>query len=1568
MADDDMSQANRESEPPSFDFDEDAISTLLDKFVETQTGPFTKRTSRPPDPSDSGALAAQRTVFQHSSRQEALPLVGNSADTKKRRIELLEALGERAVGSARARLLTSAAELCEQIGIDEAAAKNYERALAADARDVVVLRAIRRLAMRRGDWPAAADALEKEAALELSTAERASALNLLASIQLSKLHDPAAAEQAATHAGELRDDDFVARVLTAAARLARGDAERAAEALTSAAELWPQAEAESVLLLHAAELMESAGAAAPARDRYRRVLELEPGLLAAHLGAIRTSRELGEDEATNEALLSAAAHASGRVAAALRRTAAGISHRTGLPESAVSLLEQADDTASLWTRAAAAAACGETQRAIDTLGANASDQTDQVLAVSSGRRARLHAERGEHEHVDQASRDAQKEPSLEGYLRASKRLVATDAENGSALPQFLETLSGEAGSVSSKMARADEAARNQDGPTFLAALEQELEQAPPERAAGAALAVAEIAHAFGLFDRRSSLLSVEDRVPGNPMIGRALLLEDDDPERGARRWTDEGEATSGQRSAFAFTMAARLAIPGTEEATRACEAVLAHADVYWPALWELEDSLGSEDVRAASASKQAALDPANAISTTLRASMWTSSSRESLAYAEAALNRKAPDPLLVEHLIDSAGQATEAAAELMELAARHLDLVPYLERAAASYRAAGLPGRAATVLREASAARPDDQIIRVQRKDAELQASEFARLADGAMARAREASDDADRLGAFSAVAEVDRLARHDMQSARLSLQSIAELRPDHVPTARALEWDALRENDPERIRSSARRLLEALPADSADRLARHRLNLELLKADPDIMQADLDMILCGIDDALEADLGLARKVLGAAYARGENMLSLQALIALQSSLNDGLERGALALDAAHVLQQMGAPDHALEVLEAAQGHPLAREVEARLLHAAKRWDEAAAVYQDAASRAKDSHRAASLWREAACIFEEELEDQGRAIDAWVGAANCDIRYLDVYRRLAGLYQSQGKLDALATLTDTRIDAGADTPTLVGLLVEKARQRRDRGDLAGVIEALRECLELDPHHFAALKELVDTHRAAEDWQGAAEALIRIARLNRTTEEQIWAFTQLATLYDVHLQDLARSEASLRRVIQLAPAHLDTLDRLASVMSRQGKAREAGGLLEELVRRAGSPAEDRDYRIRLASAVESAGQARQAEQVLETLRSEQPTDPDVILAVADYYNRQGAGPAEAMHLNRALSDLRTAIDADPGSEALWTTLVRVLHRRHGPGPASCAASAAIAVGHPASLFEGDVSRRDEALGEARVPFSSLVDGIVAPEGLPQTSRRLFALCEHSFDKVLPFDAGAWRLRKPSGEHRSLVEEAGAVAEVLGISEPRLKVTYIAPAACMPVSGDPPTLVVGGNLHQITSPRERVFLFARALKVASNHLAPALRARPEDLDLALLSLLQTSEADPAQGPTTPQMRDLRKKLLKAVPRRWRDEVDSLVLELRGNAEFSAQAAPFAIAELGNRVALTLTGDVPSAVNSLLKIAGHEVPPSDAGRLSAIQETPEAWAMIRFAISDAHFEARTQAGVDP
>lgn len=1543
---DELSGTGPESTSPSFDFDEDAIASLLDTFVETQTGPQNKHVSRPPRPDDAGAQAAQRTVFQQPSRHEALPLVGDTDETKSRRVALLRALAAGAVGSTRARLLTSAAELCEQLGDSEGALRSYQEAQAADARDVVVLHALQRHWMRLGSWPAAAEALEKEAALGLGGARGASTLKLLAQIRLSKLGDAAAAERAALRATELDATDFVAWMLLAAARIARGQGAHAARALTCAADSWPESDGKPAILLHAAELMERSGEAEEAMDLFEKVLTLRPGSHAAQFGMVRTARQLGHTEAAIGLLSRAARDFPPPIAGALRRAAAAMAHRNRRDDDAISLLASAKDIASVWTLAEIQAWAGDLRAAAESLAADTIDRTIEIEGIDTLRRARFVRDLGE-----QQVEAKNIHPAFESYLRALMR------EADAAEPAHKHESEG------TGKASADEAARSGDRARFANALQRELEDADPSTALGAALAAAEAVESA---DRATTLRTAEERLPNHPLLRRVLILAERDPARNAQRWRDEAREADGPRSAFASTMAATLA-DGPEALRHACQAALDCEPAYPPALWHLELAANSDDARARAAALQAEIDLSDAVGHRLRAAIWTPDPDERGRHAEAALDPTDPDPLVLEHLFEAAGRFTERAGEWMRFAASALGSNDYLGRAAESYRAAGLSEPAAKALREASKAAPDDVTLRVRRQDAELEASEFARWAESVMGRARHATGETEALSAFRAMADVDRLARLDMQSARLSLQSIAEVRPEHVPTARALEWDALRECDAERVRSSARRLICALPPGSADRIARMRLIAELSRSDPDFGQSEIDRTLCGFDDALEADPGLARQVLGAAYARADAELGLQALIALQASVEDDLERAAFALEAAQLLEASGDTGRALEALNTAGNHPLALEAEARLLAAAKRWTDAAASYREAASRSKDPRRAAAMWREAACIFEEALSNRTEAIEAWVAAARCDITYRDVYRRLSALYESEGRIDDLAQLTDARIEAGADTPTLVGLLLDKAEQHQERGDAQGVAAALNECLELDPHHFEALRRLVEVHRSDGDWQGAAQSLIRIARLKRSQSEQLWAFSRLAEIYHEHLSDLPRAEASLRRALELAPAHTETLDRLASVLSQQERSREAARVLQHLVQRAGSDLRARDYRIRLASEMERAGDSRQAEAMLEQLRGEHPTDPDVILALADHFREQNADAAEAMHLNRAVNDLREAIEEDPGDEASWTTLVRVLGRRHGPGAASCAASAAIALGHPASLFDGDVASGGRALGKPKLPLSPVVDTIIAPKTLPQTLRRLFVLCDQAFDKMLPFDASAWRLRKPLAPHRTLIEEAGTVAAALGISEPRLRITYVAPTACMPIGSDPPTLVVGGNLQDTTTPQERAFLFARALKVAASHLAPGLRARPEELDAALAALLQDHDPHISHQPEGQQMRDLRRKLMRAVPRRWRDEVESLVLELRGNADFSTRLVPFAVSGLGDRAALTLTGDAPAAVSALLKIGGGDVPTGPA-RLEAAREAPEAWGLVRFAISDAHFEARAQAGVDP
>ncbi|MEM8609516.1 MAG: hypothetical protein AAGF92_20610 [Myxococcota bacterium] len=1550
--------------PPSsgaFDFDEGSITALLDTFVETHTADRPPQSSHPPDPNDTGAQAAQRTVFQHAPRHESLPLVGNDADAQRRRIVLLSALADRSAGSARARLLAGAAELHDQLGETDAAIAAYRLALESDARDVVSLRGLRHHALRARDWAGAAECLQREASLSLTPEERAAAFALLAVVHLRRTGDVAGAERAARESVALAPNDFTAHLAVANACLARGDLRGAGSAIASASECWAEPQAQTVMLQHAGSLMEQSGDLEVARTLYERAAELDATSLTAHAGLIRSSHALEDFENCVEALEQLADRTEdSRLQQALRRAAAALiaGPLCDGPRALETLAEHEDPT-SQWTRAEIATRHGSLALAADLLQQDAKPRQN---AIAAARAERLHAEA---RTGALPTTEVDGEHPLSSYRRLVRRLRGED--DGSELRLVLDAMHVAPDGAPADIVGADKAALLGDGAAMVASLERAVGRASDSL--GSVLALAEVAGDVSVGGRRHALERGKEHGGRDPILCRAMAMESHQgDDEVAAQWREEAVSSTGSPAAFALMMAARhhLRAGADADAHHALQRALEERLDYPPAMWALEDGPFAPETRREAAAAQASLGGPLAAASWLRASMWSADPGDRLDQAKTALEIGAPDPLLIEWAAHASGYHSEATATLLE-ATEYEPRKTKILRCAAALLGGGFPGHAARHLRGLE---DDDRgpYVDTMLEEAEIQASEFARVADSMMRRARGAHDEASELGALAAMASVDRLARRDMQSARLSLQSIAEARPRHLPTARALEWDALRERDGERIVSSARRTLESLDPETPSRAARRRLMVEVWNADEDILTSGVDRLLRGIADEVDPDPGLARRLLGLAYAERQDETALRALASLQAHLGTNLERGALSLERAHLLHRMGDPERALAILADAGEHPLAVELEARLLHAASRWEEATETYGRAAELAKDAKRSASLWREAGVILEERLEDVDGAIDLFVAASEADITYEDVYRRLVSIYQRAGRHSEAEALTCRRIDAGDDTPNLVALLLEQAAQRRGRGNLDAVVESLNECLELDPQHFAALSELVETHRARQDWQGATEALIRIARLRRSTEEQVSAFSQLAEVYDLHLGDQARAEAALRQVLKLAPARTETLDHMARVLSVQGKAKEAARVLDDLVGRTEQDDRQVDFRIRLAAAIESAGHARQGEAYLEQLRTERPTDIDVIFALADHFDRQGSPAASAMHLNRALVDLRDAIDDRPQDEKLWSTLVRVLARRHGDGAASCAASTALALGFPPTPFDGSATEGRAARGNQETSPSPEVDRVVAPRALRPNALRLLGLCEQGFDRVITSPAKAWKLKRTPSKLRGLVDEAAAAAKRLGVSEPKLRFVSGASTVCMPLSGDPPTLLVGEALAENTTPAERAFLFVRALKAAEARLAPLLGATPEAIDAVLLALFGNHEASRAGRAPPSDAADIRKKLLKSVPRRQRDEVEGLVLELRGDVDFSASAVPLAIAELGSRVALVMTGDVPSAINALLKAAGESIPSAPTARLALIRETPEAWALVRFALSDAHFEARAQAGVDP
>ncbi|MGB5809869.1 MAG: tetratricopeptide repeat protein, partial [Polyangiales bacterium] len=535
--------------PEAFDFDDDSISSLLDTFVSTHTGPQVKHVSHPADPLDAGAQAAQRTVFQHAPREEALPLVGQDAAAKKRRVELLRALAERSAGSARSCLLTGAAELLEQIGAFGDAIEAYREAVASNPRDVVALRAVRRHAMRREDWEDAANCLRQEASLEISDDDRASALTLLAHVHLQRTGDRAAAEQAAREAASLCPKDFVAQLLVATGCLARGDLVGAGAAIADAAPTWNDATGQAVLLQHAGALMEQGGHLADARGLYQQASALDPSSLPARFGLIRAARALGDyADAVRSLRKTSIDGVHRRVGGALDRAAAAdMASHLGDPLGAIALLREGDDPASTWTRTEIAAVEGDLAEAIDALEALEAAGTDVGRPIRLARRIRFLSEQ---RNATEATEDffADDPYGLERYVRAAQRLRGE--EDGSELRLVLDAMHAAPETIPADMVTADKAALLGDTAASLAALRREFERA--KEPLGPTLAMAELAAELEDGGREVALGEATTRIPHDPILRRALALAScDEVGTSADAWQREGEVSGGVRGAFA---------------------------------------------------------------------------------------------------------------------------------------------------------------------------------------------------------------------------------------------------------------------------------------------------------------------------------------------------------------------------------------------------------------------------------------------------------------------------------------------------------------------------------------------------------------------------------------------------------------------------------------------------------------------------------------------------------------------------------------------------------------------------------------------------------------------------------------------------------------------------------------------------------------------------------------------------------------------------------------------------------------------------------------------------------
>ncbi|HJL16177.1 MAG TPA: hypothetical protein RMH99_10995 [Sandaracinaceae bacterium LLY-WYZ-13_1] len=1565
-----------------------------------------------PGAPDRGALAARRSVRSRKPRDEVFPMVGGGAEALRLRKRLLANLAERREGGVRARLLVSAAELAEQLGEGDEARALYRGALETDPTDVVALRSLRRDAVLRGAWDELAALFAQEAALDLGAVERALAFTGLAEVSLARLDDPEAAAKAAQQALEIQPSSVAATVLLAEARWRLDRPDEAVAPFAAAREVWDDPDARAMLAVEEARRAERRGDREAARTLFRWANEVDPEALDGWFGRARTeSRADADPRGAVEALATIAAHCGGPLGEAVLSRASRVATRMASdPTLGVRLLGGATGVVPLQARADAASATSDRALELEALAAwaNAAGGTDRALALV--RMAEVKAAMDDLDGAEGALRDAALADGSLGTIRVVREVIARRAgdvsrlvdavDSGGALaaaarvatdPESLERereLLAEATAeatalVSADVLGLDVAAARGDEETIDTAIRRQADRVPPEQRTGSLIALVERAIDREDLDGAETLLGEARQLqPGDPLVLRPLgrLALRRDPTEAAALWMEESSVGEGPRAAHAATQAGRILASAGKDALGAFRRALDEVPGYGPAAWALKPlalemgdplTLGEVHEQLAEASASGADHAGHLVrGALLRAEADPDGAAALLERARA----HAPDDAVLQSLLMRLPSATSAADRAAMLQASAQSAPEALARvfrlrAASALEDAGDPTAAAAVYRALAESHPDDAVTRFACDRAELDADEVARVAERRFAAVKNATDDDAKVHALERLAELDLHERKDPASAVLSLQSILEMRPGHLPSLRALQR-YFAEHD--RVEDAARvtRGIAEHVEEGPDVTAHVRLARRLLMKDPETPGEVADDLLTTTAPRAELDLWLAPRVLAAALARGDDEGARLAARALASLLASPEERASARVRAAELLAAVDAEaglDLLREALSASPHHPTAAEALAEACEEAAALEEAAEAYETAGRGCEVRQRAAALFYRAGDLW-TRLEAPERARAAFELASEADVTHADLFDRLHGLLEAADDKARLADLYQRRLAAGGDTPEMVELYVKQATLRADIADLAGAKAALRSALALSPERLDALRSLANLCLEDEDWRGAAEVLIRIARIRKEREELRWVFFTLGDIYDRHMPDPRRAEAAFKRVLKLLPEDLPAMERLAQLYEREGQLPNAAAQLQQLAQLEVDAEANRRHRLKLAEIHEQLGDARKAEQVLEEARKNAPTDLAVLRALADFYQRQEASNALAMHLSRAVNDFRHALEADLGDAAAWPGLVELLTWRGKSDAAAAAASAAQALGVVDVEISKLVDARGAAPGAGGGAASDQLDDLLAPPQLSAPARAVFRLAGEALEKSLPFDVAAYRAEKLGGRDTTLRPLANEVGRWFGIAAPELYVTSAAPRVCVPVYSNPVTLLIGSELLGITDDREKLFVLVRALKIAKAQLSVVVRAQPQEVLALMGGLVQSYDPHHTPAGVDPaHLAEAARRVSKHVPRKVRDDLGPLVFEMAGRPGYDAARLAMAASEWGNRTALVASGSAPAAVSALAKLSGErELPTDPPSRLAMVQRFPEAASLLAFAVSDAHFEARHRAGV--
>ncbi len=365
----------------------------------------------------------------------------------------------------------------------------------------------------------------------------------------------------------------------------------------------------------------------------------------------------------------------------------------------------------------------------------------------------------------------------------------------------------------------------------------------------------------------------------------------------------------------------------------------------------------------------------------------------------------------------------------------------------------------------------------------------------------------------------------------------------------------------------------------------------------------------------------------------------------------------------------------------------------------------------------QDSEKRKALYIEIAEIFDTKLGRTEQAFRCLQQALREDLEDAAVRAEVERLARTNDLLEDLAGFYLDEIDRSSD-PHQIQTLRKRAAEVFDQqmGDRERAIEQYSKVLDASPGDLEALQALEALYKAEGAFAELGEVYRRRIAQAEDKETRVVLMRELARVQAEQLGDVPGAIATLRRLLDLDPADVASMNRLAQLSEKAGRHAELGEILERLIEteaaggRNAIEAKARLARLSIEQLDDRAGGLRLAEEVL----GEDPSRTELVVALKESLE-------EAMVEDDSQSVLSTALVLVPALRKAedWRGLIEVLRVR-----ASITPDPETRRGFNAEIAATYIDR----LSEPELGFAALIAVFRDAPGDAETCDRLEALAE------------------------------------------------------------------------------------------------------------------------------------------------------------------------------------------------------------------------------------------------